>query len=275
MQRPSNGFIGGSNEMTALLTAAVIFGAFTIEGLTGFGGSITALTFLVLFLELKTAVTLVLILSSLLGIYTLLRRRSDVDWQQFLRIIGYMAIGVPAGLLLGKYLPENVLKLALGAFTFFAGAKGLLSGSWLSGMRKGVRESASTIEGGVGACAALLPRLSLVGGGIIHSAFGTGGPIVVIYAKKMIRDRTRFRATLICVWLTLNLFILALRWQTGQLGNVADYLGYALGAWAVGVLLGSYLSRKVSAARFDKIVSGLLVAVGIMMIVAGSIRKAG
>ncbi len=250
--------------MTELLTAAVIFFAYTVEGLTGFGGAITALPFLSLILGLQTSVTLVLMVSSLYGVYILIRRRRDVDWKQYLRIIGYMAIGLPVGMLLGQYLPETVLKLTLGAVTLFAGVMGFIPARRKPDTNAiGTITQASLKQKLLGA----LLRLCLVGGGVLQGAFATGGPLVVIYAKKMIPEKQRFRATLIVVWLTLNVVLLAMRWQSHRLGNVTPYIAYALAAWTAGILLGSFVCSKISTAQFEKVVYGLLTVSGLFMIV--------
>jgi Sulfite exporter TauE/SafE. len=159
-----------------------------------------------------------------------------------------MAIGLPVGILMGRYLPQNVLKLALGAFTLLAGLNGL----WLN---KGAKKTPL-----------FLMRLCLVGGGILQGAFATGGPLVIVYAKAMIPEKQRFRATLILVWFTLNIVLLTVRWQTNQFGSVGEVIGFALAAWVAGILVGSHICRKVNAAQFEKIVYWILFCAGVFMI---------
>ncbi len=239
--------------MTDLLIVIIIFAAYVVEGLTGFGGAIIALPFLSLVLGLNNSVTLILMVSSFFGFYILLKKRGDVDWKQYARMIGFMAIGLPIGVLMGRYLPQDILKLALGAFTLFAGVRGL----WL--------------KGGAKMLSAFVMRLCLVGGGVLQGAFATGGPLVIVYAKAMIPEKDRFRATLICVWLTLNITLLAVRWQTNQFGSVGGVIGFALVAWAAGILVGSHICRKVNAAQFEKIVYWILFCSGVFMILQATV----
>lgn len=234
--------------MTYFLIIAVIFAAYVVEGLTGFGGAVVALPFLSLLLGLNNAVTLILMVSSLFGVYVLLKKRRDVDWKQYAKMIVFMAFGLPAGILLGQYLPQNILKLALGIFTLLAGARGL----WLRTEKK---------------TPMFLMRLCLVGGGILQGAFATGGPLVIVYAKAMIPEKEKFRATLICIWFTLNIVLLITRWQTKQFGNVENVIGFGLIAWAAGILVGSHICSKVNKAQFEKIVYWILFAAGIFMVV--------
>lgn len=234
--------------MTYFWIFMIIFAAYVVEGLTGFGGAVIALPFLSILLGLNNAVTLILLISSLFGVYILLRKRHEVDWKQYVRIILFMALGLPVGILLGRYLPQDILKLALGVFTLTAGIKGL----WFQyGQKK---------------TSIFLLRLCLVGGGILQGSFATGGPLVIVYAKEMIHEKQKFRATLICVWFTLNAVLLSERLLTRQIGDVGDVFGISLAAWAAGILVGSYICRKVNAKQFEKIVYWILFGAGIIIL---------
>jgi uncharacterized membrane protein YfcA len=50
--------------------------------------------------------------------------------------------------------------------------------------------------------------LILVVGGMVHGAFASGGPLVVLYASKTLTDKGSFRATLCLLWTTLNTLLL-------------------------------------------------------------------
>lgn len=234
--------------MNYFLIFIIIFIAYVVEGLTGFGGAVIALPFLSILIGLNDAVTLILVISSLFGIYILLKKRQDVDWKQYIRIITFMALGLPIGILLGQYLPQNVLKTALGLFTLTAGIKGL----WFRSVSK--------------KAPMFLMRLCLVGGGILQGAFATGGPLVIVYAKSMIQEKHKFRATLILVWLTLNAILLTERLMTGRIGDIGDAAGAGLIAWAAGILIGSWICRKVNTKQFEKIVYWILFAAGLFML---------
>jgi uncharacterized membrane protein YfcA len=59
--------------MTDLLIVLIVFAAYVVEGLTGFGGAIIALPFLSMILGLGNSVTLILMVSSLFGVYFLFK----------------------------------------------------------------------------------------------------------------------------------------------------------------------------------------------------------
>lgn len=230
--------------MTYFLIFIILFAAYTVEGLAGFGGAVIAIPFLSILLGLHNAVTLLLLISCLFGIYILLRKRRNVDWKQYVKIISLMALGLPVGILLGQYLPQNVLKIALGMFTITAAIKGL----WFDRGEK-VRSK-------------FLLHLCLAGGGVLQGVFASGGPLVIIYAKSAIRDKNTFRATLFLVWLTLNVTLLSQKMITGQLGDIGGVIGVALAAWGSGILVGTAICRKTSAMQFEKIVYWILLAAG-------------
>ena len=111
-------------------------------------------------------------------------------------------------------------------------------------------------------------RLLLVAGGVIHGAFGTGGPFVVIYASQALPEKSLFRVTLSMLWLTLNSFRIGdwlVRDPSLLTPEVWRLVLISLPFMAVGLLAGDRLHRRVDERRFRRIVYATLAAAGVVM----------
>ena len=104
-------------------------------------------------------------------------------------------------------------------------------------------------------------------GGIIHGAFGTGGPFVVIYATKALPNKTLFRVTLCLLWFSLNSMLLLKWtvaggvWEKSTMICIFTAMPFLLG----GMFLGDWLHHKVNEYYFRLIVYMVLALSGIVM----------
>ena len=115
------------------------------------------------------------------------------------------------------------------------------------------------------ACSALLLPL----GGIVHGAFASGGPLVVLYAARALPDKGSFRATLCLLWATLNT-VLMIDYARASLLTPAFAARFAamLPFLAAGILAGEVIHHRVNARVFRGTVFAVLLAVGIVMLVS-------
>jgi uncharacterized membrane protein YfcA len=98
--------------------------------------------------------------------------------------------------------------------------------------------------------------------------FGTGGPIYMVYLSARIRDKTPLRATssvlvTISVWTRIVVFIV-----TGLLLNAPMLMLAALmiPVMFAGLKLGNRLHHALSAPGVLRLISGVLVANGVLLI---------
>jgi uncharacterized membrane protein YfcA len=85
----------------------------------------------------------------------------------------------------------------------------------------------------------------LIGGGIFHGLFATGGPPIVYYASRQFRTQETFRATLSMLWLILNVgliigFLVAGQMDLPKLGMTA----MVLPGLVIGIVIGSFIRVK-------------------------------
>lgn len=240
-----------------LLIGLTVFSTFTIEGIAGFGSTVMALPFVIMLIGLEKAVPLLSSLNLLLAVFLICRSWRNIAFREYFYIVGHVGIGVVAGLFMMDLLPRKILIGLLTFFTLFVGIRGL----W-----KTIRNKEEVINGkkqGKG----IFSSLILFCGGIFQGAFGSGGPLVVMYAAKAIPEKTTFRATLPLLWFTTNSFM-NVKWFLA--GNVWDKQLFFRFLWALpfiaaGMIFGDYLHWKVNQKVFTLLLYFLLIIVAVIL----------
>lgn len=250
------------NEVARIiLVGIIVLITHCLEGITGFGCTVLALPFIAMLLGLKTAVPVLVVLAWLLAGYIILRSWKKISWKEFLFIVIHVGLGLPLGIILFDCLPERVLKGILAVFMIFVGIHGFV---------RTHKSKEALLNGHAPAPPkkTLLMRGVLFLGGIIHGAFGTGGPFVVIYASKALANKTLFRVTLCLLWFSLNT-VMMLQWTfvNSAVWNQETGLGIAVSLpfLVAGMLLGDYLHHKVNEYYFKIVVYFVLFSSGLAM----------
>lgn len=247
-----------------LLIGLIVFSTFTIEGIAGFGSTVMALPFMIMLIGLEKAVPLLSSLNLLLAIYLISRSWRNISFREYIYIVIHAAPGVIAGLLMMDHLPRKILIGLLTFFTLFVGIRGLCK------TIKNKEAAISRTKPDKG----LFSRVILFCGGIFQGAFGSGGPLVVMYAAKAIPEKTVFRATLPLLWFTTNSFM-NVKWFLS--GNVWDKQLFFRFLWALpfiaaGMIFGDYLHWKVNQKLFTLLLYTLLIIVAIILGINSLIR---
>lgn len=234
------------------LLCLLVFITYFQESVTGFGCTVLALPFAVLLLGGVSAAKPVLVMLALvlnLGITLLSRKR--IVWKETLIIIVLVVAGLPVGMWMAGHLPETWLKLILGVFMIAIGIQGLL-----------------TIGNGVSTKASRRTRLLASGflpiGGIIHGAFASGGPLVVIYATRALADKSVFRVTLAMSFVLINGLVITTWAKQHILTMHHVYLAaMCLPFTLVGLFIGDKVHYKLPELTFKRIVYGVLSIAGV------------
>ncbi len=239
--------------MNLLLLSAIITLAYAAQTAAGFGASVLALTIGSFFMPIESLVPLLVPLSLMQTLWIGWRHRRQVDTGYLLsRILPLMG----AGMLVGFYglsdLGGDRLKLAFAVMIL------LLSLRELHAMWRGV-------AGGAGSAVAEVA--ALLGAGVVHGIFATGGPLLVYAASRRELDKGAFRSTLIVVWLPLNAVLCAQLIAAGRLTpDDVPTLGILLLTLPVGVWLGERIHDRVDEARFRGMVFTLLLVAAVVML---------
>lgn len=230
--------------------SAIIFAAFFIRSLTGFGSALVSIPFLALLFDLKFAVPLESTLE--VGFTLLLIRNVYQDISK--RTLLPMIAGAVLGTLVGTYflisLGDLLLKKVLGGFIILFGLYFLRGGSEM--------KNEIPARWGLPAGAA---------GGILGGLFGTSGPPYVMYLAYRLRKKEVLRASLI------GMFAVDYTWRTGVFALsgllTPDLLQFALlllPALCLGALLGNKVHWRIGEKHFRKIVAGVLIVSGVLLL---------
>jgi hypothetical protein len=156
--------------------AAVLFLAYLVRGVAGFGSGLIAVPLLAQVFPLQEVVPLVVFLDYVGSMGQGLRNRNLIAWHEQLPLVPFSLLGVAAGLALFFLAKEMVLAQALGVFVMVYAIYQLLPLPALRGSRF---------------FAAPFGFL----GGFVGTIFGTGGPFYVIYLGLRDLEKSSFRAT--------------------------------------------------------------------------------
>lgn len=234
-----------------VLLGCVVLVTHFLEGITGFGCTVLALPFAIMLVGTKQAVPVLLFLALLLAAYIVAIDWKKIVWKEFSRIVLFVGMGLPIGIFAFGALNETVLRYILGAFMIAVAVRGLLT--YLINLNE------NRLPGWA-------LKLLLAAGGFIHGVFSSGGPLVVIYAKKVLPDKSNFRATISMLWLTLNTAMLVQSVASGRMTPqtweiIAVCLPFLIG----GALAGNWAHRHIKDKYFSQLVYGVLLVSGFFM----------
>lgn len=243
-------------EFTEVLAfCLVILVANTIQGITGFAGTLIAMPFLIILVDLETAKQ-VLNLLGIIGSFWILRKdHCFIRWNILKQIIVWMLIGMIIGIIGYNYLPTGVLMYLFPLFVLFVGLKGFLSTVTSALPKSSTANKWSDI-------------LLLLVSGTIHGLFVAGGPLLVAYATREIKNKQEFRATLSAVWVVLNTLMLIQSLFAGVVTEqMAIYMLISIIPLIFGIVIGGILLNKMSQKSFMVLAYGLLIFSGISLLV--------
>ena len=237
-----------------ILFGIVVLITHYLEGITGFGCTVLALPFCTLLVGIKTAVPTLLILAWILALYVIIIDFKKIIWKQYLRIMILVLLGLPIGILLFSIMPEHILKIILGVFMILVSLRGIYITFKDSPAVKKIPK--------------VILNMCLFLGGIVHGAFGSGGPFIIIYATENLPDKSNFRATLCALWFTLNSIIIVRDLIAGAITfPVINVLLVSIPFLIVGMILGNITHGKINPKLFTKIIYVVLFVSGIFIFI--------
>ncbi|MDH5343238.1 MAG: sulfite exporter TauE/SafE family protein [Betaproteobacteria bacterium] len=236
------------------LIGAIIFLAFVVRGMSGFGAGLIAVPLLAFVIPLQLAVPLCSLLVFVLFIALVIRDRQQVVWAELKLLVPPTIAGALVGLWLFAILDNRMLVIMLGSFlVLYAVYMLAVSVLGLPQLRCSQRWALP-----VGFFGSFFD--TLFGGG--------GGTLVVIYINARGIDRAGFRATVAALWFTEMIARIGGYAWAGFYGAEVLLLFAALLplVWA-GTVTGERLGNKVSSETFAKILAVMLFASGVSLLV--------
>lgn len=241
------------------LAAPVIFLAYMVFGLTGFGSAMVSVPVLVQFMPLQFAVPLVVLFdlacTALVGVSNWKR----VSVSELKRLFLWMSIGIILGVTVLHKANAKWPLILLGCFVVAVCVKGLRHGQ---GRHSPMAERWAIPFG--------------LFGGMFSAMFGTGGPIYTIYLSRRFTAMDQFRATISVVILCSGVIRAAAFGATGLYAQSGILLTAAalLPVCLIGLFSGSRLRSRVSPETLRRFIYILLAIAGAGAIYRGWITPA-
>ena len=245
--------------MKEILFYIVILLANIIQGITGFAGTILAMPFSLKLVGMDVAVPVLNLLGLASGVYVLAGHFRSVNRKELIKAAAVMEPAVIAGLLIRRFLSgkPQLLYYILGTIVLMLSISGLLG--LLRARKAEAEERASAVNDAK-------DIVILASSGLVHGLFVCGGPLLIGYLSKRLKDKASFRATISTIWIFLNgtIFISQLIAGAWNRGLVRIQL-ISLPFLAAGMFAGSLLYKRMSQRTFMMITYVLLFIAGLTM----------
>lgn len=234
-----------------LLTCAVLVIAQLVYVLFGFGAGLIAVGSLALvYPDMQDAVVLLLLVNLPAEMWVVWHSRRDIRWRPILGLGSGIAVGIPLGTWLLKTGDPSLVLTILGVFLMVVG---------LVFMRL-------PAGGRIHPHPAAAPPTGLLSG-LLTGLFGTGGPPLIIWYHLSTATKSAFRGNLMTIFLMMT-FVRVPSYIVGGLvtaprlwSSLTVMPAVLLGAW-----LGNRLHLTISEQRFRRLVSLLLVVLGLLQV---------
>lgn len=223
------------------------------EAITGFGSTVITLTLGARFQPIESLIPVIVPLNLLLSAYLVFKYLSFLNQTiLFKKILPIVGLGMAVGISLqSKLQGDGLFQKIFGLLVFIYALTQLILGF------KKTQKQTPTAPHPFGSF------LLLFSGGIIQGIFASGGPLVVTYGSKVLRDKKQFRTTLSALWLILNL-VLTLTFLRQNKITTETLLESAklLPAILIGLAAGELSHSRISEVYFRRLVFFLLTLAG-------------
>lgn len=245
--------IGGFTLTQVLLTAAVVYAAFFVRGMSGFGTSLVAMPLLVFVLPIRTAVPLMGLLVFVLFVFLTIRDRRDVLWREIRLLLIPTLAGVAAGLVLFSRLDSTLLLRCLGVVTVAYAVYALAVHYF--GLPPARCSERWALPAGFA-------------GSFVDTMFGGGGgTIVVVYMHLRGVGKVQFRATVAMLWFFEMIARIGGYAASGYYTQpVLVLAALLLPVMWLGTWSGERVHHRVSPETFSKLLAVMILASGIALL---------
>ena len=236
----------GLSPWLLLAAPVVIFVAYTVFGLSGFGSTVIAVPILAHFLPVSYLVPMMALLDCASAAFIGRAGREHIARKELKRLIPFVMIGFALGLTVLVGVPDRYLRAALGIFAAGVGIHSILNPTLHRTISRWWCVPAGVV------------------GGAIATIFGAGGPIYATYLSGRLRDKNEIRSTLSTL-ISISAFTRAILYAiSGLILHAAIFVGaVALAPFVwLGLRLGSRIHVGLTQEQMRRAVGALLVVTG-------------
>lgn len=228
-----------------------LFCASVASGLAGFAFALIASATALHFRDPADATPLILAGSLLAQCLTILAFRGHIKWDRVMPFVLCGLVGIPVGTWLLASIPAEPLRGAIGAFLI-----GYSAFMLFRGQPRPIAWGGKAADGAIG-----------FAGGVLGGLAGLSGALPTLWAGLRGWSRDEQRAVYQPYIFVMQAAALGALWTQGAIGPraVADF-AWCLPPIVLGAWLGLKLYGRVNDAQFRRIVLGLLLASGVVLL---------
>jgi uncharacterized protein len=228
----------------------ILFVAASLKAILGFGEALIAMPLLTLAVGLQVATPLVGLMAAITTLFIALRDWRLIDFRQTWRLVLASAFGIPAGLILLKVMPADLMIHGLGLLLIVYALYTLFAPQW-----DGLRHPIWVYICGFTA-------------GMLGSAYNTSGPPVVIYGTTRGWSPQQFRATLQGCFVPMSLMVIVSHGLSGfwTLHVLLIFL-ISLPVMLTAFWVGHHASRYIPPEQFGRLVRVGLCVLGAILLI--------
>ena len=239
--------------MELILYGFVMLIAMTLAGVIGFAANVLALPVLSMFLPLKTAVAVLMLIVAVQIVIQALAARHEIRWREVWHIVAWMLLGMPIGFLALNVLPELLMKGLLGCFVAVTAVKGMIDDA------RGKKDRTFRERP--------WHKLLLFLSGLLIGAFGCGGPLMVVYCRNRYRDKQTFRLMQFGAGsIVMTLPCLAYAAAGAYTAAGIPYIIVGFVAVAIALNLSAKIAQRMATGVFQKVVNVVLLVSAVTLL---------
>ena len=232
------------------LFMAAVFISNIVQALTGFAGVMLSIPPTILLYGPDMAKAVINVICWLVCALLMFQNRKYINPKELLRIVVFMLVGMAIGIHLYNVVNPQILVPLYGAIIVGAALKSLI-----------FKQSASALPNWIA-----IPVL--LGAGVIHGMFASGGALLVVYLVATFRDKDSFRANVASVWTILNLVLMFNDYEKGLYNaEFFELLGLGVIPLVIAIYLGNKIHDMINQKMFNRVTYCLLLAAGSMILI--------
>ncbi len=224
----------------------VLFGANLLQAITGFAGTLISMPPTIRLIGVDEAKALLNAIAQISSLMIVISGWHEINWREFAKMFVCMVVGMVGGIWIFDHFPMEQLLTFYGALIIVVALKKMF-----------IKKELTLSKWGM--------ILILLGAGIIHGMFVSGGALLVVYAAMTLKDKEEFRATVALIWVTTGCYITGVQIQQGHFNeHVLFLLLVGMIPVFVGTWIGTKLVKRIRQETFMKLTYVLLLMSGIM-----------